>query len=144
MNSTCSIHNRVCASLIWNRYIFIHSWWEIFKHKALSMLSSVMSSISCLQWLHVGYLKMMWKFGTYVFIKKYSDFVVLPIDCQDLILYQKCVIPVVFTMGPNLHAFLGYSVIGSQVLLLWGPPRRPGRNDEQDFGKVGNVFQLPQ
>lgn len=51
------------------------------------------------------------EFGTYAFIKTYSDFVVLPVDCQYLVQYQKCVTTAVVTGGPDLHAFPGYSVI---------------------------------
>lgn len=52
------------------------------------------------------------RLGTYVFIKKYSGCVDLPVDCQDLILYEKCVTPAVVNVRPDLHAFLGYSAIG--------------------------------
>lgn len=73
MNSAC----RVCASLIWNRCISIPFWWEVVKHEALSMPSSATASINYLRCLCFGYLRMIWRFGTYVFIKRYSDLVVL-------------------------------------------------------------------
>lgn len=89
----------IYASVVWNelnmqsvwvfdlKYISIHFWWEVVKHKALSMLSSAMASINYLWWLHFGYLRMTGRFGTYVFIKKYSDLVILP---SWLLLNKKC------------------------------------------------------
>lgn len=46
-----------------------------------------MASINYLWWLHFGYLRMIWSFGLYVVIKKYSDLITLP---SWLLLNKKC------------------------------------------------------